>query len=568
MNNLRRVKRHNSAAPLTVIFQRAFRLFIILAALYLIGIRFANILEVRFPVFVILLVIITLARSVPVAISLEKPITFMASFVFTAAMLINGEIAGLCAIIACIVNSRSYHRAGKFYSLFLGAQYTLASIAAKRVFVMYTGENTIEPKIDSRDFIAICLGVVCFLIINIVLAGLDNLVTRYSKMNYTRSILRAQALAYSLSFPLSILIIMAYRSYHMLSLPILAIFLLVCAHAVRMSIENRNLTHQLFAINTLGGVCISSSKTDDPLIKFLEISGNLIAHESAIIWMWDESQTTLQARMHSPKSLPPPDSSMAAPGSLIYRIARKSRPVMISDISKELRQPGRHNPASWILCPITLHGTILGVAHFIRSASRPFTKTELGRITSLIPQVAIAYESVNIRLMMHRYQDMAITDGLTGLLNHRRAHEILRQEIKRAKRYQRPLSILMLDVDSFKSFNDTFGHPQGDVLLCSIAKILKRSVRNVDFVGRYGGEEFVVILPETIRSDAFILAERIREAIASEPFRAGGQIIYKTVSIGVASFPDDAEEPTELVQMADEALYRAKRAGKNCVLVA
>lgn len=568
MNNLERAKRHNSVIPPATIFQRAFRLFIILVAVYLIGTRFANILEVRFPIFVILLAIIVLARSVPVAISLEKPITFMSSFVFTAAMLINGEIAGLCAIIACIANSRYYHRSGKFYSLFLGAQYTLASIAAKRVFAFYTGERTIEPKLNSQDFIAICLGVACFLILNIILTGLGNIGTRYAKWNYARSILRAQALAYTLSFPLSILIIMAYRSYHMLSLPILAIFLLVCVHAVRMSIENRNLAHQLFAINTLGGVCISSSKTEEPLIRFLEISRNLIAHESAIIWMWDDAQTTLQARMHSPDILSPPDPSLAAPGSLIYRIARKSHPMIISDISKEHRQPGRHNPASWILCPIMLHGTIIGVAHFIRSASRPFTKTELGRITPLLPQVAIAYESVNIRILMLRYQDMAITDGLTGLLNHRRSHEILRQEIKRAKRYQRPLSILMLDVDSFKSFNDTFGHPQGDVLLCSIAKILKSSVRNVDFVGRYGGEEFVVILPETIRSDAFILAERIREAIASEPFSAGGQVIYKTVSIGVASFPDDAVEPTELVQMADEALYRAKRAGKNCVLVA
>lgn len=568
MNNLDKTKRHNSPLHSIPIFQRVFRLIIIFAAIYLIGIKFANILDVRFPVFIILLVMIVLSRSVPVAISLEKPITFMSSFVFTAAMLINGEIAGLCAFIACLANSRSYHRTGKFYSLFLGAQYTLAAIAAKSVFVMYTGERTIEPKLNSQDFIAICVGVACFLSLNFILVEIGNIGTRYAKWTYARSIFRAQSLAYAVSFPLSILIIMAYRSYHMLSLPIIAIFILVCAHAVRMSIENRNLTHQLFAVNTLGGVCVSSSKTDDPLVKFLEISSNLIAYESAIIWMWDETQTTLDARKHSPDTISPPDPALATPESLIYRIARKSHPLVIQDISKEHRQPGKLKPASWMLCPIMLHGKIIGVAHFIRSAARPFTKTEIGRLNTLLPQLAIAYESVNIRIMMHRYQDMAITDGLTGLFNHRRSHEILRQEIKRAKRYQRPLSILMLDVDSFKSFNDTYGHPQGDVLLCSIAKILKKSVRNVDFVGRYGGEEFVVILPETMRSDAFILAERIRESIASEPFMTTGQVINKTVSIGVASFPDDAEEATQLVQMADEALYRAKRAGKNCVLVA
>jgi diguanylate cyclase (GGDEF)-like protein len=125
----------------------------------------------------------------------------------------------------------------------------------------------------------------------------------------------------------------------------------------------------------------------------------------------------------------------------------------------------------------------------------------------------------------------------------------------------------MLDVDSFKAFNDTYGHPQGDNLLRSIASILQANVRSVDFLGRYGGEEFLIVLPETAKDDACRLAERIRGAVEEQAFViVEGEAIRRTVSVGVASYPEDALNAGELVQRADEALYRAKRAGKNRVL--
>ena len=125
----------------------------------------------------------------------------------------------------------------------------------------------------------------------------------------------------------------------------------------------------------------------------------------------------------------------------------------------------------------------------------------------------------------------------------------------------------MLDVDAFKQFNDTFGHPQGDVLLKGVARILRESLRATDFIGRYGGEEFLVILPETGRAEACALAERVRRTVGSTDFVLDrGQVVCRTVSIGVASYPEDGALPADLVRTADEALYRAKRSGKNRVL--
>ena len=134
-------------------------------------------------------------------------------------------------------------------------------------------------------------------------------------------------------------------------------------------------------------------------------------------------------------------------------------------------------------------------------------------------------------------------------------------EVKRAQRYDLALSLIMIDLDHFKEFNDTYGHLEGDGLLRKIAQILKSSLRETDLVARYGGEEFSVILPETDKEGASIAAERVRKTISEQTF---GEVGAKmTISLGVASYPDDACLRADLIRQADEALYRAKREGRN-----
>ena len=167
-------------------------------------------------------------------------------------------------------------------------------------------------------------------------------------------------------------------------------------------------------------------------------------------------------------------------------------------------------------------------------------------------------------------REQSIRDGLTGAFNHRHFQETLQKEIGRSERQARPLTVLMLDIDNFKSINDRWGHPVGDAILQRVTAEILSGVRgDMDLVARYGGEEFAVILPEAPSPVAFEVAERIRRRIDERLFRPpdGEDIIRVTVSIGLATFPDDGRDKAQLLENADAALYRAKRAGKNAVAI-
>ena len=153
------------------------------------------------------------------------------------------------------------------------------------------------------------------------------------------------------------------------------------------------------------------------------------------------------------------------------------------------------------------------------------------------------------------FVDLAVRDGLTGLFNRRYFNELINIEINRVRRYPASLSLLMLDIDNFKIYNDTKGHPAGDELLKGAARVFRNSVRAVDIVCRYGGEEFVILLPQADKKVAQIIAERMRVQM--------GLYLPATVSIGIATLPDDAVEAEQLIEKADNALYQAKKTGKN-----
>jgi diguanylate cyclase (GGDEF)-like protein len=194
-------------------------------------------------------------------------------------------------------------------------------------------------------------------------------------------------------------------------------------------------------------------------------------------------------------------------------------------------------------------------AHELRARLRAGT-----RIIQLQEQLLQAREAL-------RHQ--AMHDGLTGLLNHAAVLEALENELSRARRENQPLSLAICDLDRFKQINDSYGHPAGDLVLQEAARRLKAAVRCYDPVARYGGEEFLVVLAGCDGESARIQAERIREAIAAEPFEAGGASVLVTCSIGVSSCgPGDAVDASTLMREADRALYLSKRAGRNRVSVA
>lgn len=177
-----------------------------------------------------------------------------------------------------------------------------------------------------------------------------------------------------------------------------------------------------------------------------------------------------------------------------------------------------------------------------------------------------AFQAFQTLIIHEELAERAITDGLTGLSNHKAFQEALLLEIERAKRYEKTLPLILLDIDHFKFFNDTYGHQTGDRVLKELARLVKSNLRAIDFPARYGGEEFVIFLPETGYEGAIIVAERIRQKVSEFPFVVdSGETMRITISAGVACYPLDAVTPHELIAKSDEAMYYSKEHGRNRV---
>ncbi|MGB4442292.1 MAG: GGDEF domain-containing protein [Coriobacteriia bacterium] len=198
------------------------------------------------------------------------------------------------------------------------------------------------------------------------------------------------------------------------------------------------------------------------------------------------------------------------------------------------------------------------------AAVEALTRDDRIVLQAVASELVVAVENSRLYGLTKR---LAITDELTDLYNYRFLQQRLDEEMGRADRYNKRLSLLMLDLDDFKRINDTHGHIVGDRVLAEVGQLLKSTVREVDIVARYGGEEFTIILPETDASGAFIVAEKIREAVAVHRFpdADGGRSIHLTVSIGLSSYPVHASDKEALLRSADDAVYHAKETGKDRV---
>ncbi len=217
---------------------------------------------------------------------------------------------------------------------------------------------------------------------------------------------------------------------------------------------------------------------------------------------------------------------------------------------------------SGALVPLIFQHRPIGLLKLFSRYAGHFDSEAAAKLEKIGTIIAKSLENARIHALMRR---MATIDGLTNVYNHRYFADQIVREFKRAQRYKSHLSLLMLDIDYFKQYNDNNGHLQGDAVLTTIGKLLKSNVREVDLACRYGGEEFVVILPETEIGQAIIVAEKIRLAIEEYPFKfeqrqPNGKV---TISMGIAEGVEEIESSTELINRADQALYRAKKLGRN-----
>ena len=213
--------------------------------------------------------------------------------------------------------------------------------------------------------------------------------------------------------------------------------------------------------------------------------------------------------------------------------------------------------------PLVHRGIVLGSMSVINRDDQPnFTQREIGIMEAVANQAAIAIENA---ILFEEIQWLATTDGLTGTHNRRNLFELGRREIERARRYEHHLSAIMLDIDNFKKVNDTYGHSIGDQVLRSLTQECLESLREFDILGRYGGEEFAIILPETDCQAACKTAERLRQRVEEKHFETTKGELSLTISLGVAELSDDIPDMATLLDLADSALYVAKQSGRNRV---
>lgn len=224
-------------------------------------------------------------------------------------------------------------------------------------------------------------------------------------------------------------------------------------------------------------------------------------------------------------------------------------------------------PENYLCVPMAAHGETLGVVYVECSSAgiAAMVEEQMPALREMVEMASMAIAGLNLR---NKLEQQSIRDGLTGLFNRHFMEEALERELRRAIRHGKRVAMLMIDVDFFKTFNDEFGHEAGDAVLRSVAEALAQALRGEDIFCRYGGEEFLAILPEISLEDAAGRAEALREIVSRTQLRYGGAALPEiTVSVGVAAYPDHGPSGELLLKAADRALYSAKRQGRNRVVV-
>lgn len=246
-------------------------------------------------------------------------------------------------------------------------------------------------------------------------------------------------------------------------------------------------------------------------------------------------------------------------------VAKDKNPLLVTDIEIDKRIARRNRLAyktkSFLSVPIELRDKLVGVVNVAdkrisEDIYENFNKIDLKILCTIVRQAAVSIENA---YYCKRLRYLSDTDPITGIYNHRHFIKSLDQEIGRSKRYSRPLSLLMTDLDDFKSYNDTYGHLEGDLLLKRVSTILKNESRAIDVVCRYAGDEFVVILPETTLVQAEFFAKKILNVVTKRSFTH-----QTTLSIGIAEYSRNSDR-YDLIMRADQALYQAKQKGKNSI---
>ncbi|HSB12592.1 MAG TPA: diguanylate cyclase [Blastocatellia bacterium] len=307
------------------------------------------------------------------------------------------------------------------------------------------------------------------------------------------------------------------------------------------------------------------------LAKFSEI---MKAERSSLMILNEESnELALEAALGAPPETNGP-VRLKLGESVAGAVLASGAPLVVRDADSDSRipgdRPGRYKSKSFISYPITLGSRKVGVINLTdRADGVPYEPDDLMILEMMAPHLALIIDRTEWARKAEAFQQMSLTDPLTGLPNRRYLQDRLFEEVERSKRYNTPLSFMIIDVDRFKSYNDVYGHTNADRVLVKTAQLLRNSIRAIDMSARFAGDEFCIVLPETELGDAARIAERLRRSVSETEYTTEkGELMGQvTLSIGISSFSSSRQSPLAVVETADQALYRAKTRGRNCVAV-
>ncbi len=341
-------------------------------------------------------------------------------------------------------------------------------------------------------------------------------------------------------------------------------------HALQHSIDQK-MDDVLSSFSDLSRSLVSVPNWGQLLQTILEKSTQLLRAEQGSLMLLNKE--TSELLVEAKKSIDDIviDSMKGRIGEGIAgRVFESGEPLLVRDVENDPRIHQKNKPRyrtkSFLSIPLKIDNRVTAVLNLSdKITGEDFDENDLKLIQSFTPNAALAIERRSLNEKIHSLEKLSLTDPLTGILNRRYLNERLAEEISRFRRYKHSFSFMMVDVDGFKYYNDTFGHMTGDKVLKSLAGTISSSLRNIDIVARFGGDEFVVILPQTPKEDAINIGNRVKENVEKTPIadQCGIPPSNLTVSIGLSCFPDDASSIAELFEKTDQALYLAKKGGRN-----